>query len=213
MIPVFKIITHAIQLITIVACIHYLLKRQTFQSYRYFSTGWMIVLLFDLTMVIIGLFHPVTNLRLYNITLPVQQVFIMWFFILLLQERKLIIAPVLFTVFAVTNLTIWQGEIILNTYSLALGGILILVLAFIKLFQLYQQDTTKSLFQEAAFWICAGFIVYWGLATPFFAMYNFLWQTFPRFFTYYFFTINFGFTIFLNISVIKALQCSINTAK
>ncbi|MBL7709439.1 MAG: hypothetical protein JNJ86_10225 [Chitinophagaceae bacterium] len=119
----------------------------------------------------------------------------------------------LFAVFASLNLATWQGSIILNTYSLALGGILILLLAMIKLFQLYKQDTAHSLFREADFWICAGFILYWGLATPFFAMYNFLWENYPGFFTYYYFTISFGITILLNFSVIKALQCSINTAK
>jgi hypothetical protein len=212
-IVILKIIVHAVQLITIITCAWYLLKKNSSKPYRFFATGWILVLLYDLIMVTIGLINPVKNHWVYNIAFPLQQLFIMWFFILLLQQIKLIVVLVLFAVFAWLNLMMWQGPITLNTYTLALGGILILFPAVIKLLQLYRQDTSQSLFREPAFWVCTGFILHWGLATPFFAMYNFLWETYPGFFTYYFFTINFGFTVLLNISIIKVLQCSLHTPR
>lgn len=210
---ILKIVTHSVQLITIIACIWYLLKNSSIQPYRYFAFGWIIILAHDLGMVIIGLINPVKNHWVYNIAFPLIQLFSLWFFMLLLQQRKLFIALIFFAVFVSFNLLLWQGATTLNTYSIALGGVLILLLASIKLLRLYKQDTPESIFGDPAFWMCSGFLFYWALATPFFAMYNFLWQTFPGFFTFYFFTVNFFFIIVLNLCIIKSLQCSHNTTK
>lgn len=213
MTTILRIITHTVQLITIITCTWYLFKKGSVQPYRFFAVGWMLVLLYDLGMVIIGLINPVNNHWVYNIAFPVIQGFSMWFFILLLQQTKWVLPLVLFAVFIVCNLIMWQGTITLNTYSLAFGGIMILLLALIKIYRLSKLDTPQSLFADPAFWIGFGFILYWGLATPFYAMYNFLWQNYPSFFIVYFFTVSFGFTILLNICIIKALQCSLNIAK
>ena len=120
---------------------------------------------------------------------------------------------VIFTLFVLFNLFQWQGRVKLNTVSLALGGIIIVVLAFSELYAIYKQETSLSIFRDPAFWMSAGFIIYWGFASPFFAMYNFLWETYPRFFIIYFYTVNFGFLILLNLAIIKALQCSLKTRK
>lgn len=208
MIITLKIITHTIQLITIIACIWFLLKKKSLQIYRFFSTGWILVLLFDLVMVAIGLINPKNNNWIYNIAFPLQQLFIMYFFIQLLEKKKLLIVVSLFALFAVFNFLLLQGKIKLNTYSLALGGMIIVLFAFFKLYKLYQIDSPQSLYKEPAFWICTGFIIYWGMGSPFFALYNFLWETAPRFFIVYFYTVSFGFTVLLNLSIIKTIQCS-----
>jgi hypothetical protein len=210
---ILKIITHSVQIITIAACIWYLLKRKSVQPYRFFAAAWILILLHDLSMVIIGLMNPVTNNWAYNIAFPLMQLVCMWFFFLLLHQKKIIAAMALYTVFACVNLVFWQGRITLNTYSIALGGLLILLFATITLYKLYKQETPESIFKEPAFWISSGFLFYWALATPFFAMYNFLWQTFPAFFTFYFYTVNLFFISVLNLCIIKSLQCSLNTVK
>src|SRR6185295_11519594 len=125
-----SIIIHAVQVMTVAACFYYLLKRRSAQPYRFFSLGWILILLQDLTMVVIGLFYPVHNQWVYNIALPLQQLFCMFFFMLLLQQKKWMIAMVIFTLFVLFNLFQWQGLVKLNTVSLALGGIIIVVLAF-----------------------------------------------------------------------------------
>jgi|SRR5436190_1083667 hypothetical protein len=209
----FKIITHAIQLMTIIACIRYLVFKKSLQPYLFFSIGWIIILLFDLAMVTVGLIYPKNNNWIYNIAFPLQQLFIMYFFTRLLENKNLYGVMSLFGLFAVFNLLFWQGRITLNTYSLALGGIIIVLFAFFKIFRLYRTDSPQSLYSEPAFWICTGFIVYWGMGSPFFAMYNFLWESTPSFFIIYFYTVNFGFTILLNLSIIKALQCSLITQR
>lgn len=209
-----SIIPHTVQLMTVIACIFYLLKKKSFQPYRFFSAAWIIILLYDLTMVIIGLVYHVNNNHwVYNIAFPLQQFFIMYFFYLLSKSKKIIFVICLFGLFVVFNLVLWQGRVTLNTYSLALGGVIILLFAFYKLYSLYRIDTPESLYREPAFWICTGFIIYWGMASPFFAVYNFLWKTVPGFFIIYFYTVNFGFTILLNLSIIKALQCSLKTQR
>ena len=208
MIITLKIITHTIQLVTIIACIWFLSKKKSLQVYRFFSTGWILVLLFDLVMVTIGLINPKNNNWIYNIAFPLQQLFIMYFFIQLLEKKKLLIVVSLFAMFAIFNFLLLQGNVKLNTYSLALGGMIIVLFAFFKLYKLYQLDSPQSLYKEPAFWICTGFIIYWGMGSPFFALYNFLWETAPRFFIVYFYTVSFGFTALLNFSIIKTLQCS-----
>jgi preprotein translocase subunit YajC len=208
-----KIITHTLQVATVISCIWYLSKRHSIQPYRLFAAGWIIVLCYDLVMVIIGLINPVKNHWVYNIAFPLIQLFSMYFFIHQPQQKKLALLMFLFTGLATCNLILLQGGLTLNTYSITLGGIMILFLASAKIFHLYKLDTSQSLFSDPDFWICSGFILYWGLATPFFAMYNFLWQTYPDFFIIYFYTVNFGFTIVQNICIIKALQCSLNTAR
>lgn len=209
MLIAFRIITHAVHLATIIACVLYWFKKKPIPEYRYFSAGWGMILLYDLVMVAIGLFYPENNNHVYNIAFPLQQLFIMYFFILLSHWNKLLIVMIAFGVFAVLNLLRWQGLVVLNTYTLAVGGIIIVVFAFYKLYSLYSLNTPESIYKDPVFWICTGFIIYWGMGTPFFTMYNFLWKTTPEFFIIYFYTVNFGFTILLNLSVIKALQCSL----
>lgn len=213
MLTTVRILTLAIEVMTVIACIRYLLKKNSVKPYRFFSTGWILILLYDLTMVTIGLIYPKNNTSIYNIAFPLQQLFVMYFFILLLEKKRLIVVMAIFGLFAVSSLLLWQDRITLNTYSLALGGVIILFFASYKLYSLYRLDTPKSLYREPAFWISSGFIIYWGLGSPFFAMYNFLWETFPKFFTIYFYTVNFGFTIMLNLCIIKALQCSLKTQR
>jgi hypothetical protein len=183
------------------------------QSFVMFAIGWVIILFYDLTMVVIGLINPQNNTHIYNIAFPLQQLFIMYFFVRLLQLQKLLVVLFLFGLFALWNLFLIQGRVALNTYSLALGGVVILLFAFYKLYRLYKIDSRESLYRDPAFWICAGFIIYWGMGGPFFALYNFLWQTTPGFFIVYFYTINFGFTVLLNLSIIKALQCNLKAQR
>jgi hypothetical protein len=209
---ILKLITHSVQIITVLACTWYLLKSKSIQPYRFFAAGWMFFLMHDLIMVVIGFINPVKNHWVYNIAFPLLLLFIMWFFGRLLHQRLVMLLMILFSIFAVLNFFLLQGSTTLNTYSLALGGLMILLLSTITLFQLYKKETPESIFREPAFWIGSGFLFYWALATPFFAMYNFLWQNFPDFFIFYFFTVNFFFICILNLCIIKSLQCSLNTA-
>jgi hypothetical protein len=206
-----KIITHTVQFITILACVWYLLKNKLRQPYRFFAAGWSVFLIHDLSMVVIGLINPVKNHWVYNIVFPLLQLFCMWFFMSLLQQKKIWLVMALFGIFACLNLALWQGATTLNTFSLALGGIIILLLASTTLFRLYREESTDSIFKEPAFWISTGFIFYWAIATPFFAMYNYLYQNFPGFFIIYFYTVSFFFIIWLNLCIIKSLQCSLPT--
>ena len=190
-------------------CINYWFNKRSVRPYIFFAIGWAIVLLSDLTMVTIGMLYPKNNNWVYNFLFSLQQLLILYFFIQLLGKKKLLIIASLFAVFAVLNLLFWQGVIKLNTHTLAIGGMIIVLFAFLKLYKLYQLDSPQSLYKEPAFWICTGFIIYWGMGSPFFALYNFLWETTPRFFIVYFYTVSFGFTVLLNLSIIKALRCSL----
>ncbi len=203
------ILIHAVQLLAILACIIYLSNKRSTRLYRFLSVGWILILVQDLTMVVIGLFNPANNLWVYNIAFPLQLLFYMAFFSLLLGRRKWMLMMLPFALFAILNLLLWQGRVNLNTITIALGGIITVVLAFTKLYELYKQDTGQSLFRDPDFWISAGFIIYWGFASPYFAMYNYLWQEAPTFTTVYYYTFNFGLLILLNLSVIKTLQCSL----
>jgi len=209
----FKWITHAVQLMTIISCIYYLSKKQAVQPYRLIAAGWMAILMYDLTMVVIGLINPVNNHWVYNIAFAFIQLFSIWIFIAVLSMRKLKYILLLYAAFAMYNLLYLQGQVVLNTYTLAFGGILILAMASVKLFRLSKEDTTRSLFADPDFWLCAGFIFFWGTATPFYAMYNYLWQASKDFFMFYFYTVNFGATVMLNLCIIKSLQCSLRIAK
>ena len=209
----FKWITHAVQLMTVISCIYYLSNKRAVQPYRLFATGWAAVLLYDLTMVVIGLINPVNNHWVYNIAFAIIQLFCIWIFIEILGQRKWIYALLFYAAFAISNLIFLQGKTVLNTYTLAFGGTIILIAASVKLFLLWKEDTSRSLFADPDFWLCAGFIFYWGTATPFFSMYNYLWQVSEYFFTIYFYTVNFGATVILNLCIIKALQCSLRIAK
>jgi hypothetical protein len=213
MIIALRIITHAVQFITILTCLWYLLKNKLRQPYRFFAAGWVIFLAHDLSMVIIGLINPAKNHWVYNIAFPLLQLFCMWLFMSLLQQKKIWLVMSLFSIFACLNLALWQGATTLNTYSLTLGGVIILLLASTTLFRLYRQQSPESIFKEPVLWISTGFIFYWAIATPFFAMYNYLWQNFPTFFIIYFFTVSYFFITGLNLCIIKSLQCSLNTAK
>ncbi len=210
---VLKIITHSVQFITVLTCVWYLLKNKLRQPYRFFAAGWAIFLVHDLSMVIIGLINPEKNHWVYNIAFPLLQLFCMWFFMSLLKQKKIWFVMSLFSVFAGLNLALWQGSTTLNTFSLALGGIIILLLASTALFRLYRQESPESIFKEPAFWISTGFIFYWAIATPFIAMYNYLWQNFPDFFIIYFSTVSYFFITGLNLCIIKSLQCNLNTTK
>jgi hypothetical protein len=210
---VLKLITNSVEIITVFTCIWYLLKSNSIQPYRFFATGWMVFLIHDIIMVIIGFINPVKNHWAYNIAFPLLLLFTMWFFGQLLHQRRVMILMVLFLIFAALNLFLIQGTTTLNTYSLALGGLIILLLSASSLYQLYKQETPESIFKEPAFWISSGFLFYWALATPFFTIYNFLWENFPDFFIFYFYTVNFFFICVLNLCIIKSLQCSLNTAK
>ena len=137
MLLAFKIMTHAVQLMTIVACISYLFNKRSSQPYLFFSICWILILLFDLTMVTIGLLYPKNNNWIYNIAFPLQQLFVMYFFIQLLKKKRFLIVMSLFALFAVLNLLLWQGTIKLNTNSLAIGGMIIVLFAFFKLYKLY----------------------------------------------------------------------------
>lgn len=207
------IVTHVVQLVTIIACILYLVDRRKNSPYRLFAIGWIIILLQDLAMAIIGFFHRTNNLWVYDIALPIQQAFCMFIFIQLLGKRSWIMIIPGFLFAAALNYFFWQGPVQLDTMSIGLGGILIVILAFAKIYQLYKDDVIHNFFKEPAFWISAGFILFWGFGSPFFAMYNFLWNANHNFFYIYFYTVNFGFLILLNLSIIKALQCSLNTRR
>src|SRR6185503_1093693 len=102
-----SIIIHAVQVVTVAACLFYLLNKKSVQLYRFFSLGWILILLQDLTMVVIGRFYPANNLWVYNIAFPLQQLFCMFFFMRLLQQKKWIIAMVIFTLFVLFNLFQW----------------------------------------------------------------------------------------------------------
>lgn len=207
MLLVLKLITHAIQLLTVTSCVRFLLRHRSSPPFNTLAFGWLTILLFDLTMVVIGYFNGRVNHWAYNLAFPLQIVFILWVFTILLQRKYLWIAIAVFAIFAAINLIKVQGAMLLNTYSLALGGLLIFLLAAFQLFQLYREETALNIFGDPVFWLSIGMILYWGAATPFYAMYNFLWQTYPRFFTVYFFTVSFGFTVVLNLCIIKTLQC------
>ncbi len=210
---VFKIITHVVQVTTVIICIVFVFSEPSTTIYRLFAFGWAMILLSDLIMVVIGLLNPIPNVSIYNFIFPLIQLFCMWFFVAELQGKGLVFILLIFIAFAVLNLLFVQGSAILNTYSLSLGGIIIFLLASSKLYLLWKKETPSSLFAEADFWFCIGFILYWALATPFFSMYNFFGQAYPGFFRIYFFTVSFGATIVLNISIIKALLCSLTTIK
>ncbi|MDE3251147.1 MAG: hypothetical protein KGO82_20950 [Bacteroidota bacterium] len=196
---------------TIATCIVYLLSGTHDRQYRFLAAGWAVVLLFDLSMVLIGYFHPVKNHWVYNIAFPLIQLLSMT--VTVFGQYWLRYPALALIGFVIWNLAAVQGATTLNTYSIAMGGIMILVVACIRLSQLAKIDTGESLFTDPDFLFCAGCIVYWGIMTPFYAMYNFLWENFSNFLSSYFFTISLGATIALNYLVIKALRCKLRTAR
>jgi hypothetical protein len=184
-----------------------LISKNLRQPYRGFAAGWLLVLSYDLTMVVIGLINPVTNHRVYNIAFIFQHLLIIWFFARLIKQRNFHWLLVIYGAFGIADLLFIQGATTLNTYSLAIAGVIILALAVLRIYEIYQEDTSENLFREADFWYCTGFILYWGLAAPYFAMFNYLWENFTRFSTIYFYTFSYGCTLLLNLSIIKALLC------
>jgi len=190
------------------------MNKRSLQPYRLFSIGWILILLQDLTMAAIGLFFTTANnLWVYNISFPLQQLFCMFFFLQLLGQSKWMIGIFLFALFAAFNLAFQQGPGELNTMSIMVGGILIVIMACSELYSIYKRETAQSLFHDPAFWISAGFVLFWAFASPYFAMYNSLWKTHPTFFNAYFYTVNFGLLVLLNLSIIKALQCSLRATR
>jgi hypothetical protein len=204
-----KILTHSVQILTIIIIIWVLVKRHNERPYSIFIKGWSLVLGFDLSMVGIGLIKPVTNHWLYNIALPLQHLLVIWFFTSIVGLKYFRWLISIFLTFAVINLFFIQGTVTLNTYTLAVAGLFTIVVAIVRLYELYLQDTTESVFSDPDFWYCTGFILYGGLSTPYFAMYNYLWHNFTGFTTVYFYTFNFGFAILLNLCIIKAVLCQL----
>lgn len=208
-----KIATHLVQLVTIAVILGQLFQRKAPPPYRLFMAGWALVLLFDLTMVLIGLYRPVNNHWLYNIAFPLQYLVVTWFFSVLTRRKRAWWLPLVFIAAACLNLLFIQGSETLNTYTLSLAGLLVFSLAITRMYELYREETERDLFSEPDFWYSTGFTLYCGLATPYFAMYNYLWQHFTRFTTFYFFTFNYGFAIILNLCIIRAALCRPSTRK
>lgn len=188
-------------------------KHDLNDSYKAFAIGWMLVLIFDLVLVVRGLIEPVNNNWLYNFAFPLIHLLCLWFLNQLLRSKLLVVAICLFSAFAIYNWKFLQGPDYLNTYSLALGGVFIFLAAAALIYKLWKEDTARSLFSDPDFWICTAFIIYWGIETPFFTLYNFLYKNFENFFVLYFSFVHLGITIVLNICIIKALRCKQSTQR
>lgn len=202
-----KIVTHLVQLLTIFVLIVALYRKRAGSPYQIFFAGWLFVLLFDLLMVMRSFITKEPNLWMYNIALPLQHALVIWMFGKIIHPKVTWPSIMVFIVFAIANLFFLQGRELLNTYTISLAGMITCSLAIAKMFMIYRQDTSKSLYSDPDFWLSTGFLLYAALGTPYFTMYNFLWKEYTQFTTIYFFTFNYGFAILLNLCIIKAALC------
>lgn len=205
--------THTIQVWTIVVCIYFLIKCRCKDSYRVFALGWILVLMADLFMVVWANWDNSNNNWVYNIIFPVFQLICCWFLYEQLKLKTLLAAIILFFGFVLYNLFFLQGTDYLNTFSLAAGGVLIFLGAIAQVFRLWKEETSMSLFSDPCFWVCTGFVIYWGINTPFYTLYNYLYRNYENFFITYFNYVSFGITMVLNVCIIKALQCRLSLQK
>ncbi len=81
--------------------------------------------------------------------------------------------------------------------SYTIGNLVLLANILRYFYQLSTSDKILTFFREKMFWISLGLLIFWLGALPFYGIFNFLYDSYPGIFTYYFpFVMLFNYTMY-----------------
>jgi len=104
------------------------------------------------------------NTWLYNISIPIEYLFygfMIGSLCLTIPFRKIIFySTAIFAGWAIINLLFIQGFINLNTNTLKIGSILMIIFSGIGLIDLFTNDLHSSLLKNPLFWVCTGVLFF-----------------------------------------------------
>ncbi len=128
------------------------------------------------------------NIWLYNISLPLQYYFYMFFFNNVITSRlikkSMKIIMLSFAIFSILNITLIQGIAQLNSYTLTYAGLFIIFAAGFYFVELINQTELIVLAKSPLFWIvCASFFFHLALL-PFIVSFNSLGLSGSKWFFY-----------------------------
>ncbi|HVV05203.1 MAG TPA: hypothetical protein VHC96_13325 [Puia sp.] len=89
-------------------------------------------------------------------------------------KKLLLYTTWLFVLIVVINFLFIQRTAGFNSFTYALGCLLIAVICIYYFFELFQSTTSVNLTRQPAFWICAGLIFFYACSFPVYALLNFL---------------------------------------
>lgn len=132
-------------------------------AFWWFPLYLLFIIMVELTARFIRKVHHQPNVWLYNFSIPIEYLFNGFIFYSMFKAgsfrnlaRWFII---LFSIFAILNLSIIQGITIYNSNILMVGSFFMIVLSFLFLYELYQTDE-GSLFTKPMFWFSIGILFF-----------------------------------------------------
>lgn len=157
------------------------------KSVFFFFVPYMVIVVFvDIIANYLPLKINGSNQWLFNLYLPIQNLFFSFVFYFSLNRRSaknlVIIGLVLFLLFYFSNLFFIQGFWEFNNYSFVFTAIFMIIYSGVSLLQMAKSDTSKSLYRNPLFWVSASCLIFFTGFATFFAVY-FYYKTSAQAFT------------------------------
>jgi hypothetical protein len=106
----------------------------------------------------------VQNVKLYNITIPIEYAFYTFLFSQLMTSqlfKKIALATLAFLIcFSVINILFIQGFSLLATNNLKVGNIIMIFLSCLALVDVFNNDIETSITQIPLFWLAVGVLIF-----------------------------------------------------
>lgn len=159
----------------------------------------------------------VNNYLWYNPSDAIRFSLWYYFFYLLFESpfQKKFAAILLFTfpILWILNCNYQSIASQLLSFSFVVGGLFLIFLCFIALFNEYRNTSTEPLFKASHFWITMGLLLYYALNLPFIGLLNWLHNHSASFVRLYFYICVLGSSIILSLFMIKSFLCSLPKKK
>ena len=104
------------------------------------------------------------NVWLYNISIPIEYLFISFIFYSYYRKRAnqylAMWFLILFTVFVLFNITLIQGMNKFNTNTLVFGSFFMIIFSILYLVEMYRSEETTHFYKDPMFWISIGVMLF-----------------------------------------------------
>src|SRR5688500_8435135 len=131
---------------------------------KWFVPFLAFIVAIELTGRYVGIELRQPNVWLYNISIPIEYLFMSYIFYSSYKKRSNQYLAmgflIIFSVFVLFNITLIQGMNKFNTNTLVFGSFFMIIFSILYLVEMYRSEETTHFYKDPMFWISIGIMLF-----------------------------------------------------
>lgn len=194
-------------------CFRYLLIPGRELFYEVFATAWILLYLIESTLVIYLYGKVFSNFiwieAVFTFIAYLHTLLAIWMLGGLSRKPRYLVFPLLVTQISLVYLVFIKHMRFQSTQDYTLLSLIILVFSAWHIFRILASERELQHQRDADFWICCGFIIYWGLQIPFNSIPDKRVLNQSMGLIYYYFNISTIAYCIYTLFIIKSIRCKL----